>query len=194
MDLTEILKGHEGEAFYCALTGGDATLLNVYESAIEFRRGELGPPITLASNGGFVISGECQVFPTEDQRDWVRWDKENNHKRIPKTWDEYLTCYEEDDDEPTLWFGADIVRDNVGDACIALFKIYQLIEVGYGGNVSEISYHTAGITPELNIEIAEEFDEDFRLFKPFIFKNSQLAKEFLSYPENIQLLKDFYMI
>ena len=190
MDLTEILKGHEGEVFYCALTGGDATLLNVYESAIEFRRGELGPPITLASNGGFVISGECQVFPTEDQRDWHKWDKENNHKTF-KTWSDieknskkyYLKyIYKHLDHHCSLCEYSPIEK-----SAIAFLKIKQVIEDCYGGNTP------VGFSINVDDEGFSVYNT-YTYYKLFAFHTREQAEEFLSYPENIQLLKDFYMI
>ena len=76
----------------------------------------------------------------------------------------------------------------------ALLKIHQLIEVGYGGNVNkeDVRYHTAGINSYMEVVTYEEFDEDFNLLYPLIFKSTDLAREFLSYPDNVQLVKDYY--
>lgn len=76
----------------------------------------------------------------------------------------------------------------------ALLKIHQLIEVGYGGNTcpTDKSFFTI-----IYDWIDKEFyvrKEDNLLASNLIligFHTKEQAEEFISYPENIQLLKNY---
>lgn len=84
-------------------------------------------------------------------------------------------------------------------SAIALLKIHQLIEVSYGGNVINDEWIDRDITKYfisfgndniIGIEktiLSEEFSH-------IAFHTKEQAEEFLSYPENIELLKDYFMI
>lgn len=124
---------------------------------------------------------------------------------IPKTWNElipdkhtgqYFKCeirYLHDGSYKNYHYVDDCGYGTpLEKSALALLKSQMIIDKGYGGIVTDISYHTAGITSDLEVLIEEEFDEDFHVLYPFIFKNTQLAHEFLSRPENVQLIKDFY--
>lgn len=136
------------------------------------------------------------VFPSKDQRDWNIWDKENNHK-IPKTWNQYLIQFKIDS-EPTLWFDSDMNYDKIGDSCSALFKIHKLIEVSYGGNITNKEW----VSPNYaNYAISlHHHSKHFEILQNpadrhlVLFHTKAQAEEFLKYPENIQLLKDYFMI
>lgn len=82
--------------------------------------------------------------------------------------------------------------------CIAALKISKLIELGYGGMVTEEEWKENGsdkgfyylwATPEGEIECTLIYAVEF-----IAFHSEELAKEFMSYPENLQLIKDYYMI
>ena len=84
---------------------------------------------------------------------------------------------------------------SIEKSALALLKIYQLIEVGYGGNISSEEWNnnewkfTYQYT-KTGIDIIST-----RISKYIIvFHTKEQAEEFLSYPENIQLLKDYFMI
>lgn len=85
---------------------------------------------------------ECLLFPSKDQRDWNKWLEEQKSK-VPKTWDDLVEqC-------GVKYYTAKITittescgNTSIEKSALALLKIRQLIEVGYGGNVTnEESYN-----------------------------------------------------
>lgn len=84
-------------------------------------------------------------------------------------------------------------------SALALLKIHQLIEVGYGGNVINDEWIDRDIT-----KYFISFDNDNLIgiektilseeFSHIAFHTKEQAIEFLKYPENIELLKDYFMI
>lgn len=200
INLCEILKGHEGETFYC-VTVGEVELIGVDDNnpfPIKIRSTNV-PDYTcyLISSGKACELGERIFFPSKDQRDWNKWDKENNH-RVPKTWSEYINQFNIDS-EPTLWFDNDMNWDVIGNSCSALFKIHQLIEVGYGGNVTNEEWKDRSITKwRIGFDYDGETMIDYCVspiaYTPIAFHTKEQAKEFLKYSENIDLLNDYFMI
>lgn len=93
---------------------------------------------------------------------------------------------------------------DIGNSCSALFKIHQLIEVGYGGN----TINEEDLNPKiLKYYIGYYFEDSVNNKKlkfnictgltkhsPIRFHTKEQAEEFLSYHENVQLLKDYLMI
>lgn len=147
-----------------------------------------------------AIKGDLDI-PSKDQRDWNKWDKENNHK-TPKTWSEYLN-HPNCEITSTISLSLDgkdyLANDNsIEKSALALLKIHQLIEFGYGGNVKN--------RDKINFFVIQWSYQDKRFvirnFGPFLedcgtiacFHTKEQAIEFLSYPENVHLLKDYYMI
>lgn len=88
------------------------------------------------------------------------------------------------------------LRDKLLKKTIATYKIATLIELGYGGMVTEEEW----IDENLNkyyIEFVEEPSincsrNDYRQF--ISFHSRDLAEEFMSYSENVELVKQYYMI
>lgn len=82
----------------------------------------------------------------------------------------------------------------------ATYKISKLIELGYGGIVTEEECKENGAWQI--IPYRENYDEKFKLKivmdfqqKSFIsFHNEEQAKEFMSYPGNRILIEQYYMI
>lgn len=72
-------------------------------------------------------------------------------------------------------------------SALALIKICKLIEIGYGGNATKNGWC---ITVKDNSFCTYQ---TFYTFTPFKFHTKEQAEEFLLYPENIQLLKDYFM-
>lgn len=187
-NLCEILKGHEGETFY-SIKFGDVILYGVYGDKLAL--------VILKYNSICVEANVVDVvndlFPSKDQRDWNKWIEEQKSKGI-KTWDElvkrqeFLTCYVDIDGN-----GCSTAGSNIEKSALALLKISQLIGTCYGGNVTEWEYPCVDkyiITPTLHIEKV-----NYKSFKSHIaFHTKEQAEEFLKYPENVQLLKDYFMI
>lgn len=196
LNLCELLKGHEGETFYSPVFGylffnkiNDNFLYFTCNGVIE---------VIINPNGKYVDSAdELAIYPSKDQRDWNKWDKENNHK-TPKTWGDIKDCIN--------YYQLNLCsefRDKLDKSISAFFKIYKLIEVGYGGNVSyeqcsELQYDNVykiapiGCKNKVDFHIVEvEGESDMN---HIMFHTKEQAEEFLSYPENVQLLKEYYMI
>lgn len=196
IDLCEILKGHEGETFYSALVGSNVELfkVNSREERIDFKDKDYHP--FLYPDGSFKCGGECMLFPSKDQRDWNKWIEEQKPK-VPKTWsgldnkdtsriNGIISCVE---------YGVDNILTLIEKSAFALLKIHKLIEVGYGGNADK--------TNEFYSISYDVQDRKFivRMYKGIIYDNfiisfhtEKQANEFLSYTENVQLLKDYYII
>lgn len=204
INLCEILKGHEGETFYSPIYG------NIKLHHIQL--GQDYPIIFLDEDEDFVscckdgklynYTKECLIFPSKDQRDWNKWDEENN-KKTPKTWSELVKMKDTKDYfleyHAIKGFDYEITSPNpIEKSALALLKIHQLIEVGYGGNVTNeewISPNYAHYAISLyhhskHFEILQN-PADRHLV---LFHTKEQAEEFLKHPENIQLLKDYYMI
>lgn len=194
INLYEILKGHEGETFYSPIYG-NLTYHSTFYPLVRFKT-ITGTIFDINANGKvYENSDELFVFPSKDQRDWNKWIEEQKHK-VPKTWSEYTNKFNIDS-EPTLWFDGDINWDAIGDSISALFKIRQLIEVGYGGNITNEEWN--GINSYVSIQYyidKHNFDTCLNIYNKtnIAFHTKKQAKEFLKYPENIQLLKDYFMI
>ena len=116
--------------------------------------------------------------------------------KVPKTWDDVKNSYpktygnENIDLFPYHEFAWDIklTRKN-----IATLKISKLIELGYGGLVNEEECQDGWeITPIQNeLVIQHSFTSD----KPFVFFHTQQqAEEFMSYLENVELIRQYYML
>lgn len=203
INLCEILKGHEGEIFYSPIYGNMvlSKIDNRYPYPLYFDTNVNNKSIQTFNSDGKpdIFCDECLVFPSKAQRDWNKWDNENNHK-VPKTWSEYINQFDIDS-EPTLWFDSDINWDAIGNSCSALFKIHKLIEVGYGGTVT-FDYIRKMPTYEkvwsiyynFNVKRFETKCSIESIDNTILFHTKEQAEEFLSKSENVQLLKDYFMI
>lgn len=74
LDLTKILKGCEGQTFYCTMLG-EVTLdriLDCRECPIEVSSVMIGSFTTITKEGFYLKSefGECILFPSKENRDW----------------------------------------------------------------------------------------------------------------------------
>lgn len=207
LNLCEILKGHEGENFYSALHGFYFTLYKVTTNLLIIRNLDKGySAVTLAKTGAFFLNGECILFPSKEQRSWVEWDKENNHKTA-KTWSEIV----EKRDYIGMRVNIDYITQDIKTisecgstpierSALAFLKIHQLIQAGYGGNITNEEWEN-----QENTKWIIGFNDDFSTFSiDFIhtpsywthiaFHTKKQAEDFLSYPENVNLLKDYFMI
>lgn len=121
-------------------------------------------------------------------------EKEDKKPKVPKIWNNITECNVE------VW--QHISRMNYGPiepivkSALALLKIHQLIEVGYGGNVTNEEWENAF---ELKYVISCTVDKSFPIhatncIHTIAFHTKEQAEEFLKYTENVQLLKDYFMI
>lgn len=194
INLCEILKGHEGKSFYSPAYG-DVKLIKAISGGPIIVKTD-NHQISFNPNGILLFTkGECMLFPSKDQRNWNKWVEEQKSK-VPKTWNEMTSKY----CNVEVWqhishmdYGS---TEPIVKSALALLKIHQLIEAGYGGNLSneelgsEDIYYISYYIPNKELLVT-----DGGLYKSHIaFHTEKQATEFLSYPENVQLLKDYFMI
>ena len=204
LNLCEILKGYEGAVFY-SRSFGSVTLVRVNVDELYFDSNSEIRNELLVDQYGYVSEfGEQDILPSKDQRDWNKWVIENQKNKAPKTWSEMIKG-------DKLCCGYDFCIDITGHdahgwtrrntpiekSALVLLKIHQLIEVGYGGNVTNEEWKN----DDWKFKIGYHVDYDKFPILPVIstksliaFHTKKQAEEFLSYPENVQLLKDFYMV
>ena len=202
INLCEILKGHEGETFYSPAYG-QVCLSKVIQGGTIIVSASEYSSISMNPNGTLLFSaGECMIFPSKDQRDWNKWLEEQNPK-VPKTWsdlerlDEITECGAEIVQTfNNRWWDSTKGNTPIEKSALALLKIHQLIEVGYGGNITneEWKEHTK-IKYTIDLKDKKLICSYTYLFKSHIaFHTKEQAEEFLKYSENVQLLKDYFMI
>lgn len=90
------------------------------------------------------------------------------------------------------------IPDGVLDKCIATIKLDKLIELGYGGRVTidnwkegekSWSVVVSSINKQIDLRIVTTyFNLDF-----ITFHSKELADEFMSHPENVELIKKYYI-
>ena len=93
----ELLKGHEGEIFYCSLVGQEVKLVFINGNrsiSVEYinkedENGDIIAHLVLYPNGSNYKGRECLLFPSKDQRDWNKWVEEQNLK-VSKPWNELV--------------------------------------------------------------------------------------------------------
>ena len=202
LNFCDILKGHEGEVFYSPAFG-DLTLIHtgnnlIFESKYNY-------VVSFDSMG--IYSGndgdnkELCIFPSKEQRDWNKWIESQN-----KTWSGF--CKNSHLDSIEIKYKANSTAIKFDDSTdnpiikssLAFLKIHQLLEFGYGGSYNKDVYNTGnfddyyGYTIYFSFEDNEFITASCETIYPIMFHTYKQAEEFLSYPENIQLLKDYYMV
>lgn len=203
LNLCEILKGHEGEVFYYVGLGNvklltiNATDYKGFPIVVE-RKFKGGDSEHLLKSNGTTNTDELILFPSKYQRDWNKWVEEQKPK-VPKTWSELV-----EQDKVKFQKAINIADKDISDynaiekSALALLKINQLIEAGYSGNVTRKEWKNNKIKYTIRINKDETFGIDYTLtgwmYSPIAFHTNEQAEEFLSKPENIQLLKDYFMI
>lgn len=212
INFCDILKGHEGETFYSPIVGNIIFNHINYDDFIyplHFIT-SVNNIITFTSNGryrsGFKNS-EIMIFPSKDQRNWNKWIKEQKTK-IPKTWSDLIETNKANSHciytLDNTYLNSNNNKRIIEKSALALLKIHQLIEVGYGGNITNKEWLRSTNTPIFVIVIDPYKDNFMRIdsvdngFEHGIyhvaFHTKAQAEEFLSYHENLQLLKDYFML
>lgn len=212
INLCEILKGHKDETFYSPMVGNIrlSSIVDNTQFPIHCIREDYNINILFDSKGRWSKIGECLLFPSKDQRDWNKWLEEQKSK-VPKTWNklceaaqveeiEVSTDVIFDDNDKMIDMSCAVgVNLKLAKSALALLKIHQLIEVGYGGNVTNEEWNNnIRLKKYIIILFGTSFVVDEKMYTSekshIAFHTREQAEEFLSYPENIQLLKDYFMI
>lgn len=127
-----------------------------------------------------------------------------------KTWDDFLKEFHKGEDWNPKHELSDLflygISDKVKRKMIATAKLSKLIEFGYGGMVSEEEWkneewYKCVVLPSSQEEFLSLYEEDGFSFidvrqyqdKQFIaFHTHDQREEFMSYPENVKLVKEYY--
>lgn len=218
INLCEILKGHESETFYSP-TFGNIVLMDIQFKILIFRA-DYYTKIEINEDGHYFEGlGEICVFPSKENRDWNKWIEEQKSKvpKVPKTWSEYIHSTNFNNISNRLsvdlkqrdFYGITNQDTPIEKSALALLKIHQLIETGYGGNITNKEWEIINskewkivnnykslyiITLHYNNKIKYVRVTDVDSYSQIAFHTKEQAEEFLKYPENIQLLKDYFMI
>ena len=145
-----------------------------------------------------IISQMCNI---KDEDEYAKYcyielfGKENLQPKpkTPKIWadvkeSENLLSINYDRRHTHLTLDNNIVNTKVVDKIIATYKIAYLINKCYGGIVTEEDGWE--IIP---IQNALVIQHSFTVDRPFVFFHTkQQAEEFISYPENVELVKHYH--
>lgn len=198
LKLNEILKGHEGEFFYSPVFG--IIQYKEYDNCFLKFIANGVIKILLNPSGKYIDSAdEISVYPSEIEKDWNKWNKDNN--LYPKHWckfkemtgvrNYYLDYICNGPERPTS-----IEEIKIRNSAINLIRIQQLIQHSYGGRVHyhDFCYGTESlyiIVPISNyFKVVEVFGES--KFSHIAFHTKEQAEEFLKYDENKFLLKEYF--
>ncbi len=191
LHLTKILKGHEGEMFWNPLLG-DVELYYVEDDVCVFYQNNSH---FVVPDNGLDMLGNLVLFPSKDQMAWDIWI-EHQGVTIPKIWKDFV------DSSYFVW--DEVIghlsqyEDALHKSMFAHFKINKLIGISYGGNVTKDEWKDATTTKWIvsfdnngNLTI---WENNYLYFSIAAFHTQEQANEFVSYPENIELLKDYFMV
>lgn len=207
INLCEILKGHEDETFYSPVYG----IVRAYIEGDKIKMIGRYNYMMLNSKGfndnheDLYDCLECLIFPSKDRRDWNKWIEEQKSK-VSKTWSELVKNRKaESHCIHTLnntYLSSNKNKVVIEKSALALLKIHQLIEVEYGGNVTNDEWVNSDGNNLIYVPFYNPLKKEFQSFGVFglsrksliAFHTYKQIKEFLKYPENVQLLKDYFMI
>lgn len=201
LNLCYLLKDHISELFYCSLTGGYVVLKSLNDNKMEViaqdNNGVFCKNICLNSDGSYLENGEIQIFPSKNQKDWNVWIEDRKPK-VAKTWEQYTLKYKNITNAKEykgIKYKCE-EDDHIENSVTAFVKIHVLIKEGYGGNPSYNDFAYSNdkiyiICPfEKSFDIMELADES--CFSHIAFHERSQAEEFMSYYDNVQLLKDYF--
>lgn len=200
INLYKILKEHINETFWNPLLG-NIIYKGSYNRLMFFQHKDLMIDIPY---DGKDMDNNIAIFPSKTQRDWNKWIEEQNSK-VPKTWSELVSTNKAKSycvhTLNNTYLSSDNSKRIIEKSALALLKIHQLIEFGYGRNITNeewINQNTKYLINPICHKDSYEFIITKTSFFPdkfhIAFHTEKQAEEFLKYPENIQLLKDYFMI
>lgn len=174
--------------------------------------------LSFYSNGSmYDVAGRCMLYPSRALYEkypldaysaWMEW-KDSKKSKTPKTWNELIEQNKqcelsveiktEVNYKTNKKVDASVAISPIEKSALALLKIHQLIKVGYGGNVSKDEFFDERIMKYI-INLEKE-EGRFRIYQGINMMNTHIAfhtkeqaEEFLSYPKNVQLLRDYFQI
>lgn len=122
--------------------------------------------------------------------------KENLQSKLKiRTWED---CQKMNEDSNFFMRIADNLElpDKVYSKCIATLKIAKLIELGYGGMVTDEEWKDRNIIKYCITRVNNKWMYATRTdhFQFIAFHTSKQMDEFMSYPENVKLVEQYHMI
>ena len=198
IDLINILSGHEGEFFYSPVFGYCEFI------EIHFRSG--GRPMikirvkdgncrNLTPTGRLDYSleniGECILWPSKEDRDWISWNRINNKKKPIRIWSELFLNSSKPLDIKILIsrYGIEHGNSYIEKSTLAFIQIYQLIEEVYGGYPTS-TYSKYNTIYQLTIDNFDNIEiigstKGKSQIEPIRFKSYDHAVEFLKYNKEL---------
>lgn len=82
------------------------------------------------------------------------------------------------------------------DVVVSVFKIYIIIELGYGGVINEKEWKNDALMKYALIDVdgTIAYNDTTDDYAFMAFHTEQQREEFMSYPENVELVKQYYQI
>lgn len=200
LNLPNILKGHVGEEFFSPIHG-NVILSEIYDHGVDcsvvtrdFK------DIRVYFDGSMHKSGMGDLYPSREAFDanalypCIAWEEWENSQEIG-TWAELESrglaeAIRIDSDLPYQ-------GTNEEESALALVKMRNLIGLSYGGNPT-FEEKSDG-TKEFYFV---DFDEHgaakivigYECIEPVAFFTKAHAERFISHPENVELLKNYYLL
>ena len=176
-NLSLFLKHHIGKEFWCDVVGY-VTLQKINEDGtMEIMSKVLDKPTKILSNGKFVESGSVIFWPDSEHTSWERWCISNtslSYEDLPKD-----------------------VTNNMCKQAKLYDKIYKLIDIAYGGHVTNLSFTNRYIEvwfilPQSNGSLTLTKSAEIQNVTPLAFKGEAYAKSFIQNPANEKLAREYY--
>ena len=196
LNLIPILKNHIGKKFYSVITG-DVELFSIDGGGIRLITKDKCF-LNLDKYGYASEDGDCCLFPSKTNRDWGVWDETNNlrmNESYPKTWSDHMKVDGSKNETgdgikfkyfPETDFDTQDVNKHI-ESVKALFKVLVLIDKYYGG-IPDVGDKGCSI----NHMSGDDFIIELNTNSIVRFKNTDLAGDFMSYHENMELLKTVF--
>lgn len=201
INLVQLLKGHIGERFFNPLLGS-IPLENIDEKKDEVIFDWGGKFIHIPANG-LDKKGNLCIFPSEDESDWDKWYVFNTQF---KTWTdmEQVNLFVNKMD-----YSVDLTghaqsgwtrrESPIENSAMALMKIKLLLSGGFYGPVVTCDMWTNSLIKKFIISPNKENDgyeiievRDNYSKSHIVFTSYEFAESFLTFPENVNLLDDFF--
>lgn len=200
LNLCEILTGYQGELFYCTLTSDMVKLIKLTKDHVVIA------PVNLTENtdipaliylnkfGELYNNGECVIYPTKLLRDWVSWRIVNPNKSMTVS-NIIRNDRKEDKDfinyikEMKPKFSTQVYLQK-SYAYTAITYLISKSYTDYNSSSSAIFYIIWSIDDKCpKIKYAKNLRF---ISSPIIFNSYEAADQFISYNENVELLKLFF--
>lgn len=210
LNIADILKGREGIVLYSPISG------EVELESINYDAGDY-PIITKNDTGRFTFMADGRYNPCGNRMLWPskssydKWRRAINawvelvrkESKSIKTWGDLVAAQKAESCQATVSGCFTNISETLRDtelekSAVAMMKIYQLIDIAYGGNPTASEKNDWNNTlysikfDEGNFEPWISVNDEW--IEPIAFYSEKDALEFIDYEDNVKLLRDFYRI